>query len=606
MVGEEDSGGRKTFWRSASWSASRTSAPEHAEDFQPEAKNSNVNGRSRRCRAPPLTPRSASTKARSSLPPLQPLSIVRRTLEEWPKASSDDLGEWPHPPTPSARAEGLKANLSSLRSQFDKECSKVAEHIYLGGDSVARNRDILRENGITHVLNCVGFVCPEYFKSDLVYQTLWLQDSPTEDITSILYDVFDYFEDVREQGGKVFVHCCQGVSRSTSLVIAYRMWREGQSFDDAFQFVKAARGIANPNMGFACQLLQCQKRVHAIPLSPNSVLRMYRMAPHSPYDPLHLVPKMLNDPLPSALDSRGAFIVRLLSSIYVWIGRNCDPVMEKDAKAAAFQVVRYERVQGQIMMVEEGEEPLDFWEAFSSAPLNSDGSTKISRDQIVLAVKTGAGKRKVESYNRDFELFKQATSGGFVPPFSSSDPGQETHLPARESNWSVMRCKFIPGSIFRVHPVSASIRDVDPRANRVQFLTAESSTSPPFLSPSSLSSNSSISSKCSSVSLSPSFSPSIVSPRSLTPSPGSSNSPDSLVSSSRPPLQSLSHLELVKPCQHAASFPPKVFASSIAERRGRFSLLKLPALGKGSQEILNRGDGNRVLCGDSVDSTNSR
>ncbi|PQQ14871.1 protein-tyrosine-phosphatase MKP1 [Prunus yedoensis var. nudiflora] len=77
--------------------------------------------------------------------------------------------------------------------------------------------------------------------------------------TSILYDVFDYFEDVREQGGRVFVHYCQGVSRSTLLVIAYLMWREGQSFDDAFQYVEAARGIADPNMGFACQLLQCQK-----------------------------------------------------------------------------------------------------------------------------------------------------------------------------------------------------------------------------------------------------------------------------------------------------------------------------------------------------------
>ena len=35
-----------------------------------------------------------------------------------------------------------------------------------------------------------GLVCPKYFKVDFVYRTLWLQDSPTEDITSILYDFF--------------------------------------------------------------------------------------------------------------------------------------------------------------------------------------------------------------------------------------------------------------------------------------------------------------------------------------------------------------------------------------------------------------------------------
>lgn len=58
---------------------------------------------------------------------------------------------------------------------FEKHCSRVAEHVYLGSDVVARSREILRESGITHVLNCVGFVCPEYFAGELVYKTLWLQ-----------------------------------------------------------------------------------------------------------------------------------------------------------------------------------------------------------------------------------------------------------------------------------------------------------------------------------------------------------------------------------------------------------------------------------------------
>ncbi|PHT62064.1 Protein-tyrosine-phosphatase MKP1 [Capsicum annuum] len=249
---------------------------------------------------------------------------------------------------------------------FDKECSKVAEHVFLGGDAVAKYKDILKQNGITHVLNCVGIVCPEYFKSNFVYQTLWLYDSPSEDITSILYDVFDYFEDVREQQGRAFVHCYQGVSRSTSLVISYLMWREGQSFDDAFGYVKAARDITDPNIGFSCQLLQYQKRVRASPLSPSLLLRMYRVAPHSPYDPLHLTPKMLNDPSPSALDSRGAFIIHIPSSIYAWIGKRSDTIMERYDRGAVCQIVHYEKVQGLIITVMEGEEPLYFWDAFSN------------------------------------------------------------------------------------------------------------------------------------------------------------------------------------------------------------------------------------------------
>ncbi|CAN4124033.1 unnamed protein product [Withania somnifera] len=408
-----------------------------------------------------------NSKARACLPPLQPLSITRPSAEKWPCAGSDDLGVWPNPSTPGVRLGSVGITEGSATKQaprefefkkdklafFNKECSKIVDHIYLGSDTVAKNRDILHENGITHVLNCVGFSCPEYFKDDLVYKTLWLQDSPTEDITSILYDVFDYFEDVREQGGRVFVHCFQGVSRSTSLVIAYLMWKEGLSFEDAFQHVKAARGVTNPNMGFACQLLQCQKRVHALPVSPTSVLRMYRMAPHSPYDPLHLVPKMLSEPGVEGLDSRGAFLVLIPSAIYVWIGKHCTSVMSDNARAAAFQVIRYEKAQGPVLIINEGKEPSDFWSALSHESFFSGGcgkaKTKVEasllagNDLITDDMSQCIGEKN--EYDLDFEIFCKALSGGVVPPFPLSGTESETCLPARQNGWSRLRRKLSSG-----------------------------------------------------------------------------------------------------------------------------------------------------------------
>ncbi|KAI3812445.1 hypothetical protein L1987_17154 [Smallanthus sonchifolius] len=392
----------------------------------------------------------AAGKARG-LPPLQPLSVTRPKTEEWPRAGSDDLGVWPNivATTPGARPKppALPLNLNKGKPPrefefkkdklafFDKECSRIIDHVFLGSDAVAKNRQVLRQNGITHVLNCVGFVCPEYFKKDLVYKTLWLQDNPSEDITSILYDVFDYFEDVREQNGRVFVHCCQGVSRSTSLVIAYLMWREGQSFETAFQQVKAARGVTNPNMGFASQLLQCQKRVHGVPVSPNSVLRMYRMAPHSSYAPLHLVPKLLARPGAMALDSRGAFIVNVPSAIYVWVGKSCDPVIYESARLAASQVIRYEKANGLALTVKEGEEPIEFWNALGS---NQD-------QEQIMVTKGVVGQRKVVDYDIDFAVFGKAANSGVVPPFSVSGNDYEMCLPARRSGWERLRRKFATG-----------------------------------------------------------------------------------------------------------------------------------------------------------------
>ncbi|KAL3751803.1 hypothetical protein ACJRO7_012610 [Eucalyptus globulus] len=442
MLGEEDrdrpagATPRKTYLRSVSWN--------DRSPFKPNPRPQLIN------------------KARACLPPLQPLSINRQNVEEWPRAGSDDLGVWPHPQTPrgptTKQLDNSSTETPAMEFQFkrdklaffNKECSRIADHIYLGSDAVAQNRELLRQNGITHVLNCVGFVSPEYFKRDLVYKTLWLQDSPSEDITSILYDVFDYFEDVREQGGRVLVHCCQGVSRSTSLVIAYLMWREGQSFEDAFLYVKAARGVTNPNMGFACQLLQCQKRVHAVPSSTTPMLRMYRMAPHSPYDPLHLVPKMLSNPSAERLDSRGAFIVHVPSSIYIWFGKGCNIVMLNKAKEAAGQVIRYERAQGPIVSIQEGEEPFEFWNALGNRQLLSDEYESVEEETLSAEHDTSntnprIGERKVSAYDSDFEIFHKALAGGTIPPFSVSNAGSETCLPARERGWDRLRQKFASG-----------------------------------------------------------------------------------------------------------------------------------------------------------------
>ncbi|KAG9130676.1 hypothetical protein Leryth_018087 [Lithospermum erythrorhizon] len=383
------------------------------------------------------------SKARAAFPSLQPLSVNKACYGIWPFPGSDDLGLWLNSPLPAAGgslsfepapSEGVRLTRDRL-AFFNKACSKIIDYIFLGSDTVARNRDVLLQNGITHVLNCVGFVCPEYFKDDFVYKTLWLHDNPCEDITSILYDVFDYFEDVRENGGTVFVHCCQGVSRSTSLVIAYLMWKEEQSFEDAFQLVKAARGVTNPNMGFACQLLECQKSLHALPATPNSVLKMYRMAPHCTYDPLHLVPKRLTEPSRKGLDSRGAFIVHIPSAIYVWVGDQCISMMVEKAKAAAVQIIHYEKAQGPAMIIKEGEEPFVFWEALG---IGMEDAVNLAR-----------GRRLVQSYDLDFEVFHKAVSGGVVPPFSLSGDETVTCLPAREIGWRWRR-KFVSGIIKEV------------------------------------------------------------------------------------------------------------------------------------------------------------
>lgn len=54
--------------------------------------------------------------------------------------------------------------------------------------------------------------------------------------------------------GHILVHCSKGVSRSTSMVVAYLMKIEAMTLDAALALVTSKRPIANPNASFRRQL----------------------------------------------------------------------------------------------------------------------------------------------------------------------------------------------------------------------------------------------------------------------------------------------------------------------------------------------------------------
>ncbi|KAL2644977.1 hypothetical protein R1flu_012564 [Riccia fluitans] len=356
-------------------------------------------------------------------------------------------------------SEPSDSELSRRREKMalcEKQCSRIRSHLYFGSSVVAQDFHTLRSNKISHILNCVGYVCAEYFPEYFHYRVLWLQDSPSEDLTSVLYDCFDYFEDVKEQGGRVYVHCCQGVSRSAAIVIAYLMWREGRQFEDVFQDVKNLRGVTSPNMGFAFQLMQWQSRILGSPKSPT--LRMFRMAPHSPYDPLHLVPKSVNNPSIKALDSRGAFVIQFNNRLYVWQGRMCGRCMAKAADKAAFQLIRYEHALGPTITVREGHEPSELLDALNNSrylamdgtpgapapgPLvdvgnrlerlttvnvNENSSPRAASD---VDGASSRGPSLNNSYDGDFEAFDKARSGEVLPALPDS-----TNLRGWDGRWN--------------------------------------------------------------------------------------------------------------------------------------------------------------------------
>ena len=153
--------------------------------------------------------------------------------------------------------------------------------LYVGGDELVTKEEQLRrlkeELNVTRILCCYDaddatirttngggdFASSPASSTSASFErmSLPLMDTSEEDIACVLYDAFDFMlgnerregrndDEEEEEGGSCLVHCQMGCSRSVAICVAFIMWKEGLSYDEAFERVKKARAISRPNIGF--------------------------------------------------------------------------------------------------------------------------------------------------------------------------------------------------------------------------------------------------------------------------------------------------------------------------------------------------------------------
>jgi protein-tyrosine phosphatase len=144
--------------------------------------------------------------------------------------------------------------LTRLR-EFDMVCTHLARNLYMSGGKVAWNKDLLHENGITHIINCAYPEVPSFYPDDFVYHNISIRDSPIENISPHFFKVVELATLwTKEEKCKLLIHCSQGVSRSVSLAVALMMFTSKAGYRETLGFVQEKRPIAEPNCGFAQQL----------------------------------------------------------------------------------------------------------------------------------------------------------------------------------------------------------------------------------------------------------------------------------------------------------------------------------------------------------------
>jgi len=255
---------------------------------------------------------------------------------------------------------------------FRQVCSEVLPGaLFISSFQVASELESLRRHRITHIVNTAADVCDSCFPDQFKYVTYYLKDTNNEDISLLFYRTLEWIQTAIASGGRVLVHCREGVSRSATMVIAYLMWRFNLSFEAAHEKLRKVRPICNPNTGFTFQLLLLGKKLSssvslsghpAAPLQPPDRPLLFRVAPYHPREPfLLLVPVEWSSPWPS-IDPRFGWVVQRGLQLVCWIGSQVlgagpvrEAVLEHSRRLEAF-----ERCKCNVKVIMEGEEPL--WE----------------------------------------------------------------------------------------------------------------------------------------------------------------------------------------------------------------------------------------------------
>ncbi|CAK9833573.1 Dual specificity phosphatase 29 [Anthophora retusa] len=154
------------------------------------------------------------------------------------------------------------------RAQQGIDCDEVYPGIYIGDAITAKNKKYLKMLGITHILNAAegkrfGFVNTDknyYADTTIKYLGLPLADICTTDISKYFNTAAAFIDEAVSMGGKVFVHCVMGMSRSATCVLAYLMIKKGMQSIDALQTVRKNRYI-KPNFGFLRQLAELDNQL---------------------------------------------------------------------------------------------------------------------------------------------------------------------------------------------------------------------------------------------------------------------------------------------------------------------------------------------------------
>nr|XP_033799632.1 dual specificity protein phosphatase 22-A-like isoform X1 [Geotrypetes seraphini] len=135
--------------------------------------------------------------------------------------------------------------------------SKITNGLFLGNIRVflftdSEDKASLAKNGVTHILSVHNSAKTKL--QEMKYLCISASDSSSQNLLQHFKECIKFIHECRLQGGGCLVHCLAGISRSTTILVAYLMTVTSFGWEDCLCAVKAARSYVFPNLGFQQQL----------------------------------------------------------------------------------------------------------------------------------------------------------------------------------------------------------------------------------------------------------------------------------------------------------------------------------------------------------------
>ncbi|CAG8463544.1 8889_t:CDS:2 [Paraglomus occultum] len=142
--------------------------------------------------------------------------------------------------------------------EMRRQMQEILPGLFLGPYSYSKEFNQLKANGITHIVSIRDAsekrIIRPRFPEHFLYFEIEVSDSPNERLIPHFPAAKQFIDEALNSGGRVFVHCNGGISRSPAFVVAYVMETAKMDYQCAYTFVQNRRFCMNPNEGFKVQL----------------------------------------------------------------------------------------------------------------------------------------------------------------------------------------------------------------------------------------------------------------------------------------------------------------------------------------------------------------